>query len=82
MNEDGVDYEEQTPTLKGTVMNIILNAPEPHPLKAVITNNKITLWQLRKALGGEPSEAKLSRILNGIDNMPKNLEIKIKQLIR
>lgn len=48
-----------------------------HPLKERIEAANIPLWQLRLALGGSPSEAKLSRLLNGIDKMPPAIEKRI-----
>jgi len=52
----------------------------PHPLKSLILKS-YRLWQLRKLLGGRPSEGQLSRFLNGIDPMPAELEASLKKLL-
>jgi hypothetical protein len=54
---------------------------KPHSLKASVRKSKISLWKLRKALGGSPSETALSRLLNGIDPMDKELEERIRKLL-
>jgi hypothetical protein len=53
--------------------------PKPHPLKALIKRKKISLWKLRRALGGSPSEFKLSRVLNGVESIHPELEKRIRQ---
>ena len=53
----------------------------PHPLYAQVKEKGLRQWQLRKLLGGSPVESKLSRILNGIDPMPKPLEDRIKNIL-
>lgn len=52
-----------------------------HPLKAEIRKRKIKLWELRVFLKGGPSECKLSRWLNGIEEMPKSIERKIVDIL-
>lgn len=52
-----------------------------HPLKHEIQNSGLTLWMVRKALGGQPSEGKLSRLLNGIEIMPEQIERQLHQLL-
>ncbi len=52
-----------------------------HPLKVEIEESGLTLWMVRKALGGQPSEGKLSRLLNGIETMPDRTEEQLKQLL-
>jgi hypothetical protein len=53
----------------------------PHPLKEEIKKLHLQLWKIRKALGGSPSEAILSRVLSGIDPMPEELEEKIREVV-
>lgn len=48
-----------------------------HYLKTEIRKRKLRLWQIRHLLGGHPSESKLSRMLNGIEPMPRTIEIQI-----
>jgi len=52
-----------------------------HPLKAEIIKLHLQLWKIRHALGGSPSETALSRTLSGIDPMPKELEVKIREIV-
>lgn len=54
---------------------------KPHPLKTPILKN-YRLWQVRKLLGGKPSEGKLCRYLNGIDEMPADLEAQLNALLK
>ena len=54
---------------------------KPHPLKAPLLKH-LRLWQIRKLLGGSPSEAQLSRFLNCIDTMPADLEARLDALLR
>jgi hypothetical protein len=56
-------------------------SPTPHELRWKLQEAGLTLWQVRKALGGAPSEFKLSRYLTGIDPMPGDLEKKLHELI-
>jgi hypothetical protein len=56
-----------------------LMSPEPHPLRQEIRKKRIRLWQLRRLTA--VSEAKLSRILNGIDELPPCLEKRLRQII-
>jgi hypothetical protein len=53
----------------------------PHPLKVEIKKLHLQLWKIRKALGGSPSEAVLSRALSGIVPMPEELESKIRDIV-
>jgi hypothetical protein len=53
---------------------------KPHPLKVSILKS-YRLWQVRKLLGGRPSEGQLSRFLNGIDAMPAELETSLRELL-
>ena len=52
-----------------------------HPLQSIIKAKRIKLWEVKMALGGEPSESHLSRMLRGICPMPEALETKIKSAI-
>ncbi len=52
-----------------------------HPLYAQIKERGIRQWQLRKLLGGHPTESKISRMLNGIDPMPEKLEQRIRNIL-
>jgi hypothetical protein len=54
---------------------------KPHPLKSSILKS-YRLWQVRKLLGGRPSESHLCRILNGIDEMPPELEMSLRELLK
>ena len=54
---------------------------DEHPLQTEIRARGIKLWQLRKMLGGSPSEGHLSRALRGIAPMPEALETKIRSAI-
>lgn len=54
---------------------------KPHPLKSSILRS-YRLWQVRKLLGGRPSEGQLSRFLNGIDEMPAELEASLQDLLK
>lgn len=56
--------------------------PKAHPLKRDIETTGLTLWQVRKMLGGLPSEGQLSRYLNGIDELPFELEQRLTEIIR
>lgn len=56
-----------------------LLSPEPHPLKEEIQERGLRLWQIRKLTG--ISEARLSRMLNGIDDLPPHLEDRLRQAI-
>jgi hypothetical protein len=62
--------------------NVKLPSVTPHYLQSVIRERKIPLWQIRLALESSISEAKLSRILNGIEEMPKTLESRILKLLK
>lgn len=55
-----------------------LDLPIQHPLKKEIQARGIPLWMIREALGGRPSEFKISRMLNGIEVMPNDISEKIK----
>ena len=61
----------------------MLDIPQynPHQLKQELQILGLSLWQLRELLGGQPSEGKLSRYLNGIEALPSGLESKIKHII-
>jgi len=56
--------------------------PTEHPVRALILKAQIPLWKLRFALGGKPSEATLSRMLRGIELMPRDLAEKIKHVAK
>ena len=58
----------------------ILN-PKPHPLKIQISRSGIRLWQVRRYLGGRPSEGQLCKMLNGIILMKPHVETAIQELI-
>jgi hypothetical protein len=64
-----------------TVIPKILDPVFQHPLKKEVQKRGITLWMLRDALNGRPSEFKLSRMLNGIEPMPHIIESEIKECI-
>ena len=53
-----------------------------HPLRKEIIEKGIRLQQLRRLLGGAPSENVLSRALRGIDQMPQALAQRIKKILR
>jgi hypothetical protein len=55
--------------------------PVPHLLKGQLQEVGLALWQVRKALGGAPSEFKLSRYLTGIEPMPVDLEKRLQELV-
>jgi len=57
--------------------NPITALPTPHPLKEVITKNRIPLWQVVRLAGLDRSECWLSRALNGITPMDPGYEKKI-----
>lgn len=50
----------------------------PHPLREKMLEHGITLSQLKAAMGGKPSESRLSHLLTGKSRLPLRLE----QLIR
>ena len=55
---------------------------KPHYLKSEIQRRGLKLWQVKKLLGKDAfSEGKLSRCLNGIDEMPAKLEIALKKIM-
>ena len=58
-----------------------LDLPTQHRLKKDIQARGITLWMLREALGGKPSEFKLCRMLNGIESMAPDIEYKIRKYL-
>ena len=55
-----------------------LDLPIQHPLKKEIQARGLPLWLIRDALGGRPSEFKISRMLNGIEVMPNEISDRIK----
>lgn len=55
--------------------------PKSHPLKGEIRRLELAYWQVRSLLGGRPSEATLSRYLNGIESMPKDVEKKLEKIL-
>jgi len=59
----------------------VLPQTRPHPLKLKIRQRQIAYWQLRKALGGRPSEATICRMLNGIDPLPEEIEARIRDIL-
>jgi hypothetical protein len=56
--------------------------PTPHPLKKIIEDKRLTLWQIRLLVDNCPSESRLSRFLNGIEVMPEPLENKLRKAIK
>ena len=55
---------------------------EEHPLRKMITEQRVTLWRLKLALGeAGPSENKLSRVLRGLDGMPHKPEEQIRAVL-
>lgn len=67
----------------------MLTKPVPHPLRGELKRLKIPLWQVRMSLPRgvvmeKPStfEAKLSRMLSGVDPMPPELAVEITKLVR
>ncbi len=58
-----------------------LDLPMQHPLKKEIRARRIPLWMIRDFIGGRPSEFKISRMLNGIEMMPKEILDKITSYI-
>ncbi len=55
--------------------------PIAHSLKWELRGKGVTLYDLRNRLGGAPSEGRLSRVLNGVEAMPPELEDRIKTII-
>ena len=53
----------------------------PHPLKRRIKTQRLTLWQIRQLLGGSPSEALISRALNGIEVMPDDVKKRLMAIL-
>ena len=53
----------------------------PHHLKQELQTLGLSLWQIRERIGGQPSEVKLSRYLNGIESLPSALEKRLKQIL-
>ena len=64
---------------KAKIKNIL--SPKPHPLKNQISQSGIRLWQVRRYLGGRPSEGQISKMLNGIILMKPRVETAIQELI-
>jgi len=58
-----------------------LDLPIQHPLKKELKARGIPLWMILDALGGSPSEFKLSRMLNGIELMEEGIKNKIEQYL-
>jgi hypothetical protein len=58
-----------------------LDLPIQHPLKKELQARGIPLWMIRDALGGSPSEFKLSRMLNGIEQMEEGIKNKIERYL-
>jgi hypothetical protein len=52
-----------------------------HPLKGEIRRLELAYWQVRFLLGGHPSEATLSRYLNGVEPIPKDIEEKLEEVV-
>jgi hypothetical protein len=63
------------------VMEMRIPQHNPHPLKAEIRKLGLTYWQLRTLLGGSPTEGTISRMLNGVWEMPKEIEEKLEQVV-
>lgn len=55
--------------------------PIAHSLKWELRGKGVTLYDLRNRLGGAPSEGRLSRVLNGVEVMPRELEERINNII-
>jgi hypothetical protein len=62
-------------------MNIVIPQHNSHPLKSEIRRWGLTYWQLRTLLGGSPSESTICRMLNGVWEMPKDIEEKLEQIV-
>jgi hypothetical protein len=77
---DADERKKLTPYMEANV-KALLSDPKPHFLYSIIKKKKLPFWKLRRALGGSPSEAKLSRLLNGIDEMPPELEKSLKRIV-
>jgi hypothetical protein len=60
-----------------------MNLPKanPHQLKTCLAKSRIRLWQLRQLLPGKPAESHLSRMLNGIVPMDKDVEAAIERIL-
>jgi hypothetical protein len=58
-----------------------LDLPMQHPLKKELQARGIPLWMIRDALGGGPSEFKISRMLNGIELMEEGIKNKIERYL-
>jgi hypothetical protein len=62
-------------------MSVLNIKPVPHPLLSHVRTQNIPLWKIRLALGGTPSECKLSRMLRGIEVMEPELEQRLTVLL-
>jgi len=51
----------------------------PHYLREEVKKSRVRLWELQKITGVH--EPQLSRMLNGIQRMPEEVECKIKELL-
>ena len=56
--------------------------PKPHPLKKELRSKKIKLYQARPLIDNLVTEGRLSRMLNGIDPMPEEIESKLISRLR
>lgn len=59
----------------------IRNISHPHPLKRHVQGVRLPLHEIRRRLGGSPSEYVISRALSGIQPMPEGLEEKLRGMI-
>ena len=57
--------------------NPVNAVPMPHPLKEIITKNRIPLWKVIRIADIQRSECWLSRSLAGIQPMPADIEQKL-----
>lgn len=53
-----------------------------HPLRQTLIDKGVTLSQLREAMGGRPSESRLSYFLTGKRPMPERVRAAITEALR
>jgi hypothetical protein len=63
------------------VMCLEIPVKIPHPLQRKVRGAGLTLWQLRRMLGGSPCEGELSMRLSGHKPMTPELEARIEHVL-
>ena len=61
--------------------SLVVPQHTPHPLKRRIRTQRLALWQIKQLLGGAPSECLISRVLNGIEPMPGDVERRLTAIL-